>query len=73
LGGDYAAWADVSLALEDWDDSEGIVLPSGLTFCPEHAGAHRCSECGDVAEAPVQTADGPRCRDCLADYEAAVP
>jgi hypothetical protein len=50
LGGDYAAWADDGSAIEDWTNSDGLILDDGdgECLCPKHAEAYRwCEHCGD--------------------------
>lgn len=51
--GDYAFWADLSTAEDEWRDHEGIVTDDGRTFCYEHV-VWAEDEDGDEVRAPME-------------------
>lgn len=53
--GEYSAWGDEWMAIDNWVDSDGVKTPDGRTFCEKHRGAKVCDvdhdhDTSDLAE-----------------------
>ena len=68
LGGDYSAWADEWMAVEEWTNHDGLVLTEdvdGKALCPDHAKDYLwCDQCGDKRTTDRDADDSPICPAC---------
>jgi hypothetical protein len=64
--GEYGAWAERSVAIEDWGEGDGAVGDGGEAFCHKHRVGKTCNCCSRVRETR-DSGDGDRiCDECKA-------
>lgn len=68
LGSDYTAWSDREGALDEWINSDGVVMVDGRTFCYDHVAGRICDHCDEGRDTAPPDDDGERlCAKCATD------